>query len=149
MATAEDYATWIVRNQNKKGTPEFRTVVSAYLQAKAEEQEDKDKNVGSRFMSGLESMISSGLTAFESLSDAEKAALDATERNRKRIEKYGEGANLEKLGRAYDESGVLGAAGEIGTSIPGAIAEQVPQMGATMAGAAAGSALGAALAPVS
>ena len=34
MATAEDYAQWIVKNENKKGTSEFDTVVQAYKLAK-------------------------------------------------------------------------------------------------------------------
>jgi len=34
MATAEDYAKWIVANQSKKGTPEFDTVAKAYQAAK-------------------------------------------------------------------------------------------------------------------
>ena len=33
MATADDYAQWIVSNADKKGTPEFDTVVSAYRDA--------------------------------------------------------------------------------------------------------------------
>lgn len=37
MATADDYANWIVKNEAKKGTPEFNTVVEAYKEAKAEE----------------------------------------------------------------------------------------------------------------
>lgn len=44
MATAEDYAAWIIRNQGKKGTPEFEKVVAAY-QAKiaGEDQARKPK----------------------------------------------------------------------------------------------------------
>jgi len=34
MATAEDYAQWIVKNESKKGTDEFNTVVQAYKIAK-------------------------------------------------------------------------------------------------------------------
>jgi hypothetical protein len=34
MATAEQYAQWIVDNQDKKGTPEFETVAQAYKLAK-------------------------------------------------------------------------------------------------------------------
>jgi hypothetical protein len=34
MASAEDYAAWIVKNQDKKGTPEFDTVSRAYQAAK-------------------------------------------------------------------------------------------------------------------
>lgn len=37
MATATDYAQWIVANPNKKGTPEFETVSKAYQEAKAQE----------------------------------------------------------------------------------------------------------------
>lgn len=38
MATADDYASWIVKNAAKKGTPEFDTVAAAYKEALAEEQ---------------------------------------------------------------------------------------------------------------
>lgn len=38
MATADDYANWIVNNQSKKGTPEFNTVAEAYREAKAQEE---------------------------------------------------------------------------------------------------------------
>lgn len=34
MASADDYAAWIVQNQAKKGTPEFDTVAKAYQEAK-------------------------------------------------------------------------------------------------------------------
>lgn len=37
MATADEYAAWIVKNSNKRGTSEFDTVAQAYQQAKAEE----------------------------------------------------------------------------------------------------------------
>lgn len=35
MASADDYAKWIVANADKKGTPQFDTVVSAYKDARA------------------------------------------------------------------------------------------------------------------
>lgn len=35
MATAEEYAAWIVKNQDKRDTPEFQTVVQAYQLAKS------------------------------------------------------------------------------------------------------------------
>lgn len=35
MASAQDYATWIVKNADKKGTPEFETVAKAYKAARA------------------------------------------------------------------------------------------------------------------
>ena len=36
MASADEYAAWIVSNADKKGTPEFQTVAQAYQQAKGE-----------------------------------------------------------------------------------------------------------------
>jgi len=35
MATAEQYAEWLVQNQSKKGTPDFETVASAYRSLRA------------------------------------------------------------------------------------------------------------------
>jgi len=37
MATADEYAAWIVKNSAKRGTPEFDTVAKAYEMAKGEE----------------------------------------------------------------------------------------------------------------
>ena len=37
MATADEYAGWIVNNSAKRGTPEFDTVAQAYQLAKSEE----------------------------------------------------------------------------------------------------------------
>jgi len=37
MATSEEYASWIVKNQALKGTPQFDTVAKAYEETKAEE----------------------------------------------------------------------------------------------------------------
>jgi hypothetical protein len=37
MATADEYAAWIVKNSAKRGTPEFDTVAQAYQLAKSEE----------------------------------------------------------------------------------------------------------------
>ena len=37
MATADEYAAWIVQNSAKRGTPEFDTVAQAYQLAKSEE----------------------------------------------------------------------------------------------------------------
>lgn len=36
MASAEQYAQWIVSNQDKRGSPEFETVAQAYKMARAE-----------------------------------------------------------------------------------------------------------------
>lgn len=38
MATADEYAAWLVSNANRRGTPEFDTVARAYEEAKADER---------------------------------------------------------------------------------------------------------------
>lgn len=43
MATAEQYAEWIVANQDKKGTPEFNTVAEAYRLAKGQTTKEKSQ----------------------------------------------------------------------------------------------------------
>ncbi len=45
MATADQYAEWIVTNSAKRGTPEFDTVAQAYQEAKAEENAIADQQV--------------------------------------------------------------------------------------------------------
>ena len=62
MATSEQYAEWIVRNQDKKGTSEFDTVAKAYRQVRGEGQQQsianqllesaKPMGAGERFMQG-------------------------------------------------------------------------------------------------
>lgn len=45
MATADQYAEWIVNNQGKKGTPEFDTVAEAYKVARSEQTQPVNTNV--------------------------------------------------------------------------------------------------------
>lgn len=45
MASAADYAAWIVANEDKKGTPEFETVASAYQRARTPKAEASPINV--------------------------------------------------------------------------------------------------------
>lgn len=42
MATSEEYAAWIVKNSDKKGTPEFETVAKAYQLSKSEPPAERD-----------------------------------------------------------------------------------------------------------
>lgn len=44
MASAEDYAAWIVANEAKKGTPEFATVAEAYKVAKGSPKASMDES---------------------------------------------------------------------------------------------------------
>jgi hypothetical protein len=56
MATADEYASWIVKNQNLKGTSQFDTVARAYQEAKAEE----NVSVGQQGIEGNEVSVLTG-----------------------------------------------------------------------------------------
>lgn len=64
MATAQEYADWIVKNADKRGTPEFETVAKAYSLAKTQTQTakddqrfafdpERDMSTGERFLAGV------------------------------------------------------------------------------------------------
>jgi sarcosine oxidase delta subunit len=64
MATAKEYADWIVKNADKQGTPEFETVSRAYSAARAKAQTaaddkrfafdpERDMSTSERFFSGV------------------------------------------------------------------------------------------------
>lgn len=46
MATADEYAAWIVKNADKKGTPEFDTVAQAYKLAKIDPKPKTEPGMG-------------------------------------------------------------------------------------------------------
>jgi hypothetical protein len=93
---------------------------------------------------GARQMASTGLTAIESLGDAEQAALRGIERGERIAEERGTGTSLEELERAYQRRGVAGATGEVLRSIPEEIAAQAPQLALTAAGAKTGAIAGGA-----
>lgn len=59
MASADEYANWIVANQAKKGTPEFDTVAKAYQEAKAQ-PEGNHSLYNQKTKEALERMTSGG-----------------------------------------------------------------------------------------
>lgn len=54
MATAEQYADWIVKNADKRGTPEFETVAKAYQTVRGAKAEEPAKFDPTEGMSGSE-----------------------------------------------------------------------------------------------
>lgn len=52
MATADEYAAWIVKNADKKGTPEFDTVAQAYKLSRAGTQQAASAPVNKDFEAG-------------------------------------------------------------------------------------------------
>lgn len=61
MATADEYANWIVANADKKGTPEFDVVAKAYQAAKNAQIKPQDPTEG---MSGTEKFLAGTGKAF-------------------------------------------------------------------------------------
>jgi hypothetical protein len=99
--------------------------------------------IGAALSKGLEGLVSSGRTDIESLlGSPEEAAKRGMERSQALGEKYADQVSLEKVKQAYDKNGVLSAAGEAVSQTPAALAEQAPNIAATMASARAGQKIG-------
>ena len=102
-----------------------------------------------RGMRGLESLISSQRTAAESVGDGTDAALRGLERGEAIQKKYPGMDDWEAVSKMYKEKGLPSAVGEYISRVPGALAEQAPQIAESAAtarlGAAAAGAPGAAV----
>jgi len=93
-----------------------------------------------RFGAGLE-------TALGSIIDPQVAAQRGLQRQQELSEQYAPGASLDKVKQAYEQRGLLSAAGEAISQVPSALAEQFPNIAATIAGGKAGAMAGTAIAP--
>ena len=88
---------------------------------------------------GFEQLKSSGQTVVESATKGgEEAARNAQARQADIQSRLGEGASLERLQKVYEEKGLFPAAKELAGMFPTAIAEQIPNIGATLGFAALG-----------
>lgn len=92
---------------------------------------------------GVEAPISSVRTGIESLFGGSAAVEEGLGRKAKLGEKYAEQPGWEQVKKAYEERGIFPAIGEYISQVPAALAEQAPQMAATI-GAARVGALGGA-----
>ena len=112
---------------------EGETPLTAFQRAQKEypeafqAKEEPKTGIGAAFGKGLESLLSSGRTAFGAVSDAEEAARAARARQEDIQKKYADQVSWEKVKQAYEKQGILSAAGEALSQIPAAIAEQAPQ----------------------
>jgi hypothetical protein len=104
-----------------------------------EKQKKKEEGVGTALRRGAEQFVSAGQTALESVTKGgAEAAIRGQERQEDIQARLGEGASLERLIETYKQQGLLAAGKELAGQIPTAIAEQLPNIGATVAGAGAG-----------
>jgi hypothetical protein len=109
------------------------------------EKPARKKGILAQASKGLESLISSARTAGASLTgDAEEAAKAGLARSRDIGSRYEEAADFEKVKKLYEEKGLLPAAGEAISQIPGAVAEQGANMASLAASGRLGSLLGGA-----
>lgn len=96
---------------------------------------------------GFKRAVSTGRTALESFFNPEEAARAGLARQEALAQQYAPGTDLEAVKRAYAERGVLPAAGEVISQVPGALAEQAPNIAATLGSAKAGAMAGARFGP--
>lgn len=119
-------------------------VVAAITQRLASQK----SGISGEFQRGLESIKSSGRTALESLiGSPEEAAARGLERQAEMEQRYAEGPSLERVKRAYEQEGLLAAGKEALGQIPEAISGQLPNIGATVAGARLGAMAGSLAGP--
>ena len=111
-------------------------------------QKERKSTIGSELVRGGKQLVSSVRTGAGSLfGSPEEAALAGVARSQAIGEEAGEGASLEAVKRAYQEKGLLSAAGEVASQVPRALAGQVPQLAVMAGGAKAGAVAGAPLGP--
>lgn len=91
---------------------------------------------------GTKSLLGSQATGIKGLfGNASKAAQEGVARQEALEQQYAAPASWEAVKKAYQEKGLLPAAGEAISQVPKAIAQQAPQLAETFAGAAAGTAV--------
>ncbi len=113
-----------------------------------EKKPEKKSTIGSELVRGGKQLVSSIRTGAGALTGSpEEAAIAGVARGQAIGEEAGEGASLEAVKKAYQERGLLSAAGEVASQIPRALAGQVPQLAAMAGSAKLGAMAGTAVAP--
>ena len=111
-------------------------------------QAARKSTIGSEVVRGGKQLASSIQTGAESLfGSPEEAARAGIARGEKIGEAAGEGVSFDAVKKAYEDKGLLSAAGEAINQVPRALAGQVPQLAAMAGGAKLGAMAGSALGP--
>lgn len=109
------------------------------------------RGIGAAFQRGLESQLSAGRTGVGVFGGTPEEAAAAAKAGLTRQEeiggKYEDQIGLERLKKAYEEKGILAAGKELARQVPLALAEQAPQIAATLGSARLGAMAGAPLGP--
>ena len=130
----------VIQSTAKRMTSEIRSRMPDASPAPKE-------GMGAAFMGGLESLGSRLRTGVEAIVSPEEAARRGLERGEAIRREYAPGASLQRVKDVYAERGILPAAGEAISQIPTALAEQAPNIAATIASAKIGAMGGTAIAP--
>jgi hypothetical protein len=112
-----------------------------------QEKVRKRSTVGSELIRGGKQVYSSGRTGLESIFSPEEAAKAGIARSEAIGEEAGEGVSLEAVKKAYQDKGLLSAAGEVASQIPRALAGQGANLAAMAGGARLGAMAGTPLGP--
>ena len=128
-SVSREQAAEIIRNQLNAQTPKEGLI--AGLQKGAE-------STYSQLRSGLGALVGSG----------EEAAKAGLERGEDIGQRYAQQVSLDKVKQAYADKGLLSAAGEVISQIPAAVAEQVPNLAASVGGARLGALAGSPFGPM-
>jgi len=111
------------------------------------EQAKPKKGIGAALGKGAESFLGAGQTSIESLFGADEAAKRGLRREEDIAGKYEDQIGLDKLKEAYAAKGITGAGGELLRQVPLALAEQAPNIAASLGGAKIGAMGGSAFGP--
>ena len=140
----------IYRVEAPEGATEAQifTFLQAQLQQQAQTaQQAPESGLFAQLKRGAEETVSGLRTGAAGLLSPEEAALAGLRRQEEIGRKYADEVSLDKVREAYEQRGLLSAAGEVATQAPKAIAQQLPNLAglfaASRAGAMAGSKLGA------
>jgi hypothetical protein len=112
------------------------------------EEAPKKKGIGAALGKGVESFLGSAQTTLESPFGANKAAERGLQRGEELGKKYEDQIGLDRLKQVYEQKGLIGAGGELARQVPLALAEQAPNIAASLGSARLGAMAGSAFGPV-
>ena len=107
----------------------------------------RKSTIGSELIRGGKQLVSSSRSGIGSVFSPEEAAKAGVARSEAIAKEAGEGASLEAVKKAYQDKGLLSAAGEVASQIPRALAGQGANLAAMAGGARLGAMAGTAVNP--
>ena len=110
-------------------------------------QAPKQSTIGSELIRGGKQVLSSARTGLESILSPEEAAKAGVARGEAISKEAGEGVSFDQVKKAYEDKGLLSAAGEAVSQIPRALAGQGANLATMAGGARLGAMAGTAVAP--